>query len=512
MSRYRGAADLALTDWLTGLWDFESGLVGPAAVVDLISGRMGTSASALGTPFALTHQTTTDTTTLAPDGNALVGTAEATLFVEFEKRDATARSGIVIGQDVATGGSATICCMAVGTAGQLNFQFGWYNGANVIDAVGQSFSRAMWAASVGPRGMEIWRAGVRVASSANQPTRTANATPFVLGKNLYSAASDLVNYYAAATSRWQMPAETIAAITANPQLLFMSAGPRKAVSVAVGADLSVDGAASTGQADVLAASQIHALTVSDADGTPASDLIAIQQIHTPALAEPVATSAADVVALAQAHAAAIADPAAIPATDSAALTQAHTLALEDATATAAADSVSLNTTTVMLGIDDAAASPTADVVALTQVHATVISDAYIEPEFAVIQTTQTHALQATDAIGTGAADMLSLNSTTVVLSLGETMGSAVIDVVPLSQAHALFVYEPYIDPEFAAIQLAQVHALAASDCDATPALDVPAWFAATLGDPIDTSVARLTALRAIARATTQLSVRRSDDA
>lgn len=220
-SRNRNRPNDDLAHLLTGLWDFTR-TESPVLIRNLLSGN-ATATNGTPTSFALTHQSSA--TSALGNPSQLIQTTEATVFVEYEKRDAVNRSSGLFGVDAEAGGTI-FGCHGPWNDGIVYFDVaGTTTGTTRVIASGQAFSRAMWAYSFGSRGMEIWRAGIRVASNAATPTWTSTGNTLRVGQH-NSSASDLDNYYTWAISKYQLNPATIAEITSDPSKLFTRAPAR----------------------------------------------------------------------------------------------------------------------------------------------------------------------------------------------------------------------------------------------------------------------------------------------
>ncbi len=89
-------------------------------------------------------------------------------------------------------------------------------------AMPSSTHRSVYAFTVGPRGMEIWHNGVRIASNSATPTRVDYDDAFGLGYHSENTLevgydSNRFNCYAFGVCRKQLPYETLQKLTASPE-------------------------------------------------------------------------------------------------------------------------------------------------------------------------------------------------------------------------------------------------------------------------------------------------------
>ncbi len=89
-------------------------------------------------------------------------------------------------------------------------------GASQLQATGLTGQRdSVWTVSVGPRGMEIWQDGVKKASNATNPTRTATTTAFRSGIGMNMGSIGLLYLW-----KRQLTAAEIKFISAHPYAPF----------------------------------------------------------------------------------------------------------------------------------------------------------------------------------------------------------------------------------------------------------------------------------------------------
>ena len=112
------------------------------------------------------------------------------------------------------------------TASQIDWDFGGnVSGSTRLRsaALTNLSDRDVWACTTGPRGMEVWRNGVLIASNAATPTRSASTARWGIGLNLTSAWSATANepfaYYGVALSSAQMSAAFLAQLV-SPEAVF----------------------------------------------------------------------------------------------------------------------------------------------------------------------------------------------------------------------------------------------------------------------------------------------------
>jgi hypothetical protein len=185
----------------------------PGVGADLVTGApviMGTGESLLaGRNGAALYGTATNGTASAwtiPNSSNMLSTTEATVLI----------AGVQVGRSGAGGGS--FGAATAGTAdssscgsylpysdGKVYWDFGGSTeGATRLSVAGLTFDETdVFVFTVGPRGMEIWQNGRRVASNAGTPTRTTTSNAWGL-RGHYLANSDPFKCYAFGYSRRQL--------------------------------------------------------------------------------------------------------------------------------------------------------------------------------------------------------------------------------------------------------------------------------------------------------------------
>lgn len=114
-------------------------------------------------------------TFLGPNSTFVVPTGPCTILVAARQEilDPNAASYWITGSQVGAEKADFLLSASAATTAQLDW------GSNQLQATGLTGARdSIWVASVGPRGMEIWQDGLKKASNATNPTRTANTTAF----------------------------------------------------------------------------------------------------------------------------------------------------------------------------------------------------------------------------------------------------------------------------------------------------------------------------------------------
>lgn len=131
---------------------------------------------------------------------------------------------------------------------------GMTEGSTQLSLAGLSFSRRdVFGFTTGPRGMEIWQNGRRVAANSGTPTRVAGVTNFALG-TVADTTGDAVEVALFATLGRQLPQHVLSELTANPWRLFQH--PRRALYF----DTAAGGAALAGVAASQAAASASLAT------------------------------------------------------------------------------------------------------------------------------------------------------------------------------------------------------------------------------------------------------------
>ena len=186
----------------------------PGVGADLVTGApviKGTAESIVaGRSGSALYGTATDGTATAwtiPDASKMLSTTDATVLIAGAL---VARYG---------GGSGSFGCANQSTApgavcgaylpysdGKVYWDFGGgTEGATRLSVASLSFAETdVFVFTTGPRGMEIWQNGKRVASNSASPTRTSSSNPFGLQSHYQSGLGDGVKCYAFGYSRKQL--------------------------------------------------------------------------------------------------------------------------------------------------------------------------------------------------------------------------------------------------------------------------------------------------------------------
>lgn len=127
--------------------------------------------------------------------STFLSTTEVTISLWYKKNDGTLRESGGFGLGVPNDEHR---CGAhfPWSDGNVYFDFGGASNGNTRVTATGSFdwsSMAHWVFTAGPRGMEIWRNGILLASHGNAPTRTSNVADYRLGTHGYYGA-DLGKY------------------------------------------------------------------------------------------------------------------------------------------------------------------------------------------------------------------------------------------------------------------------------------------------------------------------------
>ena len=116
---------------------------------------------------ALRFNNTTDTLPIAID-SVFMPTGNITIVIGWKKTDATLRASVAFGDNIA---DATTQCRLSLPYSDGNVYFAYGTGVD-FSASGLTFGDDIWAATVGPRGSEIWQNGKLVGFSASIGTRS----------------------------------------------------------------------------------------------------------------------------------------------------------------------------------------------------------------------------------------------------------------------------------------------------------------------------------------------------
>ena len=184
----------------------------PGVGADLVTGApviFGAGASVVqGSKGAAINGTNTTTTTAwtVPNSSAFLSLTEATIVIAGVQ---TSRS---------TTGTGSFGCASSGSTessncgayipysdGKVYWDFGGLiEGSSRLSVSGLSFSDSdVFVFTSGPRGMEIWQNGKRVASNSGSPTRTSTTNAFGL-RGTYKSGVDPFRCYAFGYSRKQL--------------------------------------------------------------------------------------------------------------------------------------------------------------------------------------------------------------------------------------------------------------------------------------------------------------------
>ena len=162
----------------------------------------------------IVHDATGDDTLLISNPTNVLPTQGITICMGYQKRDATLRASVAFSLDVNTQSERVMTHLPF-SDGTVYWDFGGdVAGTNRLSAASLTTSGYhAWGFTTGARGMEIWQDGVRRASNAANPTRSASSNSWRLGGN---SASDLANYFWLFVHRDQLAPEIIRNILLNP--------------------------------------------------------------------------------------------------------------------------------------------------------------------------------------------------------------------------------------------------------------------------------------------------------
>lgn len=130
--------------------------------------------------FARHHSAAADRSWFAADSRTILPTQEVTVFLDYE---------LISSSAAAFGINSVTNNYWCGTLlpysdGKIYWDFGGFaEGTTRLSVAGQTFERAIWVFTTGPRGMEIWKNGIKVASNAANPTRNALNAKWGLGQH-----------------------------------------------------------------------------------------------------------------------------------------------------------------------------------------------------------------------------------------------------------------------------------------------------------------------------------------
>ena len=141
----------------------------------------------------------------------------------YEKADGTNRAACAFSINVSGNPTSLIVGQAPWSDGKAYFAYGGAGAGNIIGTASTiTFGADRWVFSTGPRGMEIWQNGIKLASNSDNPTRTADgAPPFVLGASSPSAIfSDIAHYNLFCMWARQLTADEILMVSFDPYMLW----------------------------------------------------------------------------------------------------------------------------------------------------------------------------------------------------------------------------------------------------------------------------------------------------
>lgn len=143
----------------------------------------------------------------------LVGlpTAETTVFMLYEKNDATNRNSSLFGHQT-TSSTLQFSCFAPRANARFEFNFGGFVvGTSRLRLFGLSFvGLNMWAFSAGPRGMDAWKNGVIQGSQVGHATRTVTSSfNFRVGSGGTFLGDNVTDHFFAIFNKQFSPTEII---------------------------------------------------------------------------------------------------------------------------------------------------------------------------------------------------------------------------------------------------------------------------------------------------------------
>ena len=180
----------------------------------IMGGMQSVGQSANGNTFAGSTTDTSSTAWTIPNSSNFLSTTEATVLIAGKL---IARFGSGAGSfGVASGDldvSKGIGAYIPYSDGKIYWDFGGETeGTTRLSVAGLTFSSGdVFVFTTGPRGMEIWQNGKRVASNSANPTRTASSKAFGL-RGHYFTGHDPFACFAFGYSRKQMPQSVCAAL------------------------------------------------------------------------------------------------------------------------------------------------------------------------------------------------------------------------------------------------------------------------------------------------------------
>lgn len=171
------------------------------------------------------HTATTDRVDFG--NSSWLPTQGVTIILAYRKRDATVRVAAAFGIN----STAAFYCGAFlpYSDGKVYWDFGGTTeNATRVSVAGLTVSSTqedVWAFTTGPRGMEIWQNGVKVASNSANPSRSSTTASFMLG--LHDSTfntSDFADYGALLVLGEQVTAAEIRRLSLDPHAYFRPPG------------------------------------------------------------------------------------------------------------------------------------------------------------------------------------------------------------------------------------------------------------------------------------------------
>jgi len=163
------------------------------------------------------HTATTDFDQLGLD-TLLLPTQECTVVVGHQFTSTGQSNMVTFGVESSTLGVLCAGYLPFGD-GNAYWDFGGEtNGSTRLQvAQGQDTNDNVWGVTTGPRGMEMWKNAVLIASNGANPTRSQGTTQVLLGRHKGGAiTSDLTKYKFFYIYHRQLTAREISEITRSP--------------------------------------------------------------------------------------------------------------------------------------------------------------------------------------------------------------------------------------------------------------------------------------------------------
>jgi hypothetical protein len=176
-------SEAKILDPICGQHGYPIGFTTPS--VEFVGGHRGTVArSTFGNPARISTR---------PENFAFLPTGAATVIFHYRKTDSTARNSAAFGPVIAEGAGPTYFAAYLPYGdGNIYYDFGGNSGNNRITLASGGYDMTadnVWAFTNGPRGMEIWLSGARIATNGGVPVTRTQITSASVGFGIFHGLS-----------------------------------------------------------------------------------------------------------------------------------------------------------------------------------------------------------------------------------------------------------------------------------------------------------------------------------